>query len=126
MGADPIQGNHEYFLLKGLAGKKSPNWLNNQTFISSMLNEIGGHNIFSDQSQRYFECSLEEIKKKNPDIVLLSSEPYPFQEKHIQEIIRHGFKENQVQLIDGEMCSWHGIRMVAGLSYLEEQKRSWL
>jgi len=100
--------------------------INNQTFISSMLSEIGGHNIFSEQPQRYLECSIEDVKERNPDIVFLSSEPYPFQKKHTRELINLGFQEKQVQLIDGEMCSWHGIRMAKGFSYLQKQMPSWL
>jgi iron complex transport system substrate-binding protein len=95
--------------------------INNQTFISSMLSEIGGENIFSAPKERYLECSMADIKKQNPDIVFLSSEPYPFKKKHIQELIQLGFQEKQIQLIDGEMCSWHGIRMVRGFSYLQKQ-----
>lgn len=93
--------------------------LNGDCFISSMLSEIGGINVFADHPDRYFSCSLEDIQERNPDLILLSSEPFPFQEKHKQELIESGFSEKQLQLIDGEMCSWHGTRMLKAFSYFE-------
>ena len=99
--------------------------LNDQTFISSMLKEIGGENVFAQQSERYFTCSLTEIVDRQPDVVLLSSEPYPFQQKHIQEFVEAGFQPEQIQYIDGEMCSWHGVRMVEAFPYLQKQRASW-
>ena len=51
--------------------------------------------------------------------VLLSSEPYRFRERHLEEL--RGMKSmagKRVTLIDGEMCSWYGSRAITGLDYL--------
>jgi ABC-type Fe3+-hydroxamate transport system substrate-binding protein len=54
------------------------------TFIGDMLQKIGVENVLPANS-RYPELSLEEIKSLNPDIIFLSSEPYPFKQEHINE-----------------------------------------
>ena len=51
---------------------------------------------------------------------LLSSEPYPFRDKHIAELKALLGGATPVQLIDGEMVSWYGSRAIAGLEYLAD------
>jgi hypothetical protein len=66
---------------------------------------------------------MEEIKRAEPDCIFLSSEPYPFKEKHIQElseICPHA----QIELVDGELFSWYGSRLLHSVKYLKTlQKR---
>jgi ABC-type Fe3+-hydroxamate transport system substrate-binding protein len=79
------------------------------TYINDILKLLGYTNCFS--KERYKEVSLEEIKQLNPDHIFLSSEPYPFKEKHMNE-----FKEilpnTSCQLVDGELFSWYGSRLL--------------
>lgn len=78
------------------------------TFINSMLEIVGLKNVL--QSERYPELSESEIKELNPDVLLLSSEPYPFQEEHIEELKRI-VPRAKIILVDGEMFSWYGSRL---------------
>lgn len=78
------------------------------TFIHSMLNVLGLQNAV--EVNRYPELKTEEIKKLNPDFVFLSSEPFPFKEKHIQEL-QEWVPLAKVVLVDGEMFSWYGSRL---------------
>src|ERR1017187_3803215 len=55
-------------------------------FITHMLSVCGLKNVFTNHKGRYPEVSIGELQKENPDVVLLSSEPYPFKEKHIKEL----------------------------------------
>lgn len=87
------------------------------TFISNMIQTIGWKNVLSDKT-RYPEIDLEELKAYNPEMVLLSSEPYPFKEKHIEEI-KAVLPAADVQLVDGEMFSWYGSRMKEAVGYME-------
>lgn len=91
------------------------------TFISNMIQTIGWKNVLAERS-RYPEISLEELKEYNPELVLLSSEPYPFKEKHIAEI-KEVFPAAEVKLVDGEMFSWYGSRMLKAVGYMEELVR---
>lgn len=85
------------------------------TFINSMLLAAGFRNVFSHKT-RYPEISLEELETLKPQVILLSSEPYPFKEKHIQEIKRQ-LPETVIWLADGELFSWYGSRMLLAPAY---------
>jgi len=82
------------------------------TFIDDMLLRAGFENIVTEP--RYPEISIEQIKTLNPEVVLLSSEPYPFKEKHIEEFKQAGLR---AQVVDGEMFSWYGSRLLQAPAY---------
>lgn len=88
------------------------------TFIGDMMQKIGIQNVLL-QNSRYPELSLEEIKALNPDIVLLSSEPYPFKEEHIKEL-QNELPTSKVILVDGELFSWYGSRLTKSVTYFNE------
>lgn len=79
------------------------------TFIDHLLNRIGWENVCSEE--RYPELTDEAIEAIAPDRILLSSEPYPFKEKHIIELEKK-FPKAKVELVDGEYFSWYGSRMI--------------
>ncbi|WP_143960042.1 ABC transporter substrate-binding protein [Litoribacter populi] len=86
------------------------------TFIDCMLEKAGYTNLI--EKSRYPELSVEEIKDLNPETVLLSSEPFPFKEKHLEEFKRK-FPYSNVKLVDGEMFSWYGSRLIKAPEYFE-------
>lgn len=79
-----------------------------QTFIHDMLGRAGFTNIIG--ISRYPEVSMENLKSFSPDFLLLSSEPFPFKQKHIDEFATQ-LPRTHVQLVDGEMFSWYGSRL---------------
>jgi ABC-type Fe3+-hydroxamate transport system substrate-binding protein len=87
------------------------------TFIHSIIKAIGWENALSDKT-RYPEVTLEELAVYNPDTILLSSEPFPFKEKHIAEI-KAVLPLADVRLVDGEMFSWYGSRLLKAVDYLK-------
>jgi len=84
------------------------------TFIDSMLELLGFKNAL-DQD-RYPEVDLTKL---NPDFIFLSSEPFPFKEKHVEEL-KNQFPESQVVLVDGEYFSWYGSRLIEAPAYFEQ------
>lgn len=89
-------------------------------FISSIIKEMGLINIFENKL-RYPETSLEEIQLLNPDYIFLSSEPYPFKEKHKIEILNKNPQiASKIIMEDGEMFSWYGSRLLYAANYLNE------
>ncbi len=88
------------------------------TFISSLLSTCGFINVF-EYAKRYPEVSIEKIIEARPEIIFLSSEPYPFKEKHIEEIKLH-IPDAQVLLVDGEMFSWYGSRLLYAPDYFKQ------
>lgn len=86
------------------------------TFVDDMLMRCGLINCI--ESNRYPEVQLEDIRDMNPEVVLLSSEPYPFKEQHIAEIKRVVPLAN-VQLVNGEPFSWYGSRLQSSVAYFQ-------
>lgn len=87
------------------------------TFIHQMLSHAGFENIFSDET-RYPSIDLTALVEKNCDLLLLSSEPYPFKQKHIDEL-QSLLPEIKILLVDGELFSWYGSRMLKAPSYFQ-------
>jgi ABC-type Fe3+-hydroxamate transport system substrate-binding protein len=85
------------------------------TFIDSMLTKIGYKNAYD--MERY--PALTECPDLQPDVVFLSSEPYPFKDSHRQKF-QEMFPKADIRMIDGEMCSWYGSRMKLAASYFEK------
>jgi ABC-type Fe3+-hydroxamate transport system substrate-binding protein len=85
-------------------------------FINYMLSVCKFKNVFANHQGRYPEISMEELQKENLDMVLLSSEPYPFKEKHIKELQTY-LPNTKIMLVDGEMFSWYGSRMLYAFDY---------
>ena len=79
------------------------------TFIHAILEKLNLRNVI--QSSRYPELSDDEIRRLNPEYIFLSSEPYPFQEKHIAEL-KALCPSSKIILVDGEMFSWYGSRLL--------------
>lgn len=86
------------------------------TFINEMLRTAGFTNAFS--WQRYPEVSAADIQRSNPDMILLSSEPYPFKEKHVAEF-KNMCPDATIRIVDGEMFSWYGSRLRLVPAYLQ-------
>ncbi|MBD1364366.1 ABC transporter substrate-binding protein [Mucilaginibacter sp. ZT4R22] len=84
------------------------------TFIDSMLQRCGFDNVFSET--RYPEISPEALIAAKPELLLLSSEPYPFADKHIAEF-KALLPNTRVLLVDGEMFSWYGSRLLEAPAY---------
>lgn len=87
------------------------------TFISHFLSCFGFENCYSHQ-QRYPSIDLNDIDKIAPDLIMCSSEPFPFNESHAKEITdQTGIK---TILVDGSYCSWYGSRMLKSQNYLRQ------
>ncbi|SKB65748.1 ABC-type Fe3+-hydroxamate transport system, substrate-binding protein [Salegentibacter holothuriorum] len=82
------------------------------TFIDELLKLNKFENVFN--TSRYPETSFEELKVKNPDLLLLSSEPFPFEEKHKEYFSDLNI---EIELVDGEYFSWYGSRLVKAMDY---------
>lgn len=99
-----------YFIWKNpymLAGK--------QTFIDDILLRGGFENVIS--VDRYPEISIDQLKNLKPESIFLSSEPYPFKDEHVKEI-QNICPDARVSIVDGEMFSWYGSRLLLSPAYL--------
>ncbi len=99
------------------------------TFISNMLETAGLKNVFINQT-RYPEITISQLSTMNLisgqsgfDLVFLSSEPYPFKQKDIDELQKElpGIK---IMLVDGEMFSWYGSRLLQAPDYFTRLRQN--
>ncbi|MBK0382918.1 ABC transporter substrate-binding protein [Pedobacter sp. SD-b] len=93
----------------------------NQTFINEMLKYCGLTNIIEEK--RYPELAQEQLKALNPEVVLLSSEPYPFKTKHVKQF-QNMWPKAIIKLVDGEMFSWYGSRLLKAAFYFQKLSKS--
>lgn len=89
------------------------------TFINHLLKLNNLENILADENSRYPETDLETIKSKGAEIVLLSTEPFPFRQKHRDEL-QEIFNDREVAIVDGEFFSWYGSRLIQAFDYFKE------
>lgn len=87
------------------------------TFIHDMLEISGFTNIFGNK-ERYPAINISELRTKDCELVLLSSEPYPFKQKHIDELAVQ-LPGLQIILVDGELFSWYGSRILKAPAYFQ-------
>ena len=87
------------------------------TFIDSMLQKCGLVNAF--EQSRYPEIDEKTLINANPDVVFLSSEPYPFKEKHITEF-KNILPSAVIKVVDGELFSWYGSRLLHTPAYFKK------
>jgi len=85
------------------------------TYINDMIEACGWENLFRNQD-RYPVTNADEIRRLKPDILMLSSEPFPFKESHLQAWLEI-LPESKVLLVNGEFFSWYGSRLLEAPAY---------
>ncbi len=86
--------------------------------INDMLKRAGFQNMFEDKT-RYPEVIISQLSSTNCQLLLLSSEPYPFKEKHIAELQKK-LPDTKIILADGEIFSWYGSRLLQAPAYFQK------
>ena len=112
---------------------------NGDTYIHNLLHVCGAQNIFADRERqqplkadlgrgelrdtRYPHISLKEIEERQPDVILLPSEPYQFTEadrKLFEGLDIPAVKNNRIHLVDGSYLTWHGTRVAYALNEIPQ------
>jgi ABC-type Fe3+-hydroxamate transport system substrate-binding protein len=91
------------------------------TFIHSMLETAGFDNIFK-QLQRYPALTIDELKAADPELLFLSSEPFPFRQQHAREL-QGLLPHTKIILVDGEIFSWYGSRLLLAPGYFKKLRQ---
>jgi len=86
------------------------------TFIHHILSEIGFENIFENEI-RYPEITTDDLQ--DAEVIMLSSEPFPFKEKHIEEL-QFVFPDKKILVVDGEAFSWYGTHLAKCEEYFRK------
>ncbi|MFT4648044.1 MAG: iron complex transport system substrate-binding protein [Glaciecola sp.] len=91
------------------------------TYLTDLLGLAGGVNVMAVSGDRYPSLELNELANAAPDVILLCSEPFPFKDKHIEELRKApGLSDQIFILADGEALTWHGSRTLQGIPYALE------
>ena len=92
------------------------------TFIHDMLEHAGFTNVFAQQ-KRYPQVTLTDLADARPDVILLSSEPYPFAVKHFADL-QEACPAARIELVDGEAFSWYGSRLLHSPNYFRQLRQT--
>jgi len=87
------------------------------TYVSAMLACANLFTLPANSSDRYPILDADDPAWRDADLILLSSEPYAFRQKHADDLARTLSRPTPIMLVDGEMLSWYGSRSIAGLEY---------
>ena len=94
--------------------------VNADTFVDALLAQAGGVNVFGERGERYPEITAAELGAAEPQLVLLGTEPFPFEEAHADNLAAStGLPRSRFRVADGEYLSWHGSRTPDGIDYAE-------
>lgn len=91
---------------------------NGATYGSSLLDFLGFENVYAAVPDRYPEVKLAEIRERDPEVVLLPTEPYPFKPDHVERVAE-AFPDATVELVDGRDLFWWGTRTPGAVERLE-------
>lgn len=129
---ESIKSTFQKYLLHEDSGQVVPNatyliWkdpymtIGGDTFISNMMKVCGMKNMFEGE-KRYPEITINDLSTGNCQLLLLSSEPYPFNQKHLQEL-QPQLPSTKILLVDGEMFSWYGSRLKLVPAYFRQLRQ---
>jgi ABC-type Fe3+-hydroxamate transport system substrate-binding protein len=119
---------------------------NAETYLSDLLTVFGGENVFATRQRRYPleadlkneagephegrdtrypRVSLAEIRAAQPELILLPSEPFAFDESHLAELQNllagtPAIQSGRIHLLDGSLLTWPGTRLGKALEQLPE------
>jgi len=89
------------------------------TFINEMLHLNKFENIYQNREERYPEVIIQKMRiQGDPDLMFLSSEPFPFKDEHAFELGRYTHHAKTI-FVDGEMFSWYGSRLLKAFEYFK-------
>jgi hypothetical protein len=115
--------------------------LNAETFGSDVLSRVGVENVFGDRMRlyplaadlgkmlpqdsagrdvRYPRVSLDEVKARSADVILLPDEPYVFTDAD-EAVLRGALPSAKVIRVSGKDLFWYGAWSIDGLPRLEAQ-----
>ncbi len=96
----------------------------NDTYISNLIELVGGNNIFTKKDNLdYYEIKIDEILQKKTDIIFLPNEPYNFGIDDKFTIYKQ--LDGKIELlnivnIDGYIVNWWGVKTPEAIIYISD------
>lgn len=88
------------------------------TYISAMLDLVAFTNVAPPGLNRYPVLDVETAKATAADLVLLSTEPYPFRQRDATRLKEEWPDAPAILKADGQLFSWYGTMTIAALRAL--------
>ncbi len=91
------------------------------TFAHAMLVESGGDNPFASEPARYPRIDERDLERVGPEVILLPTEPYAFEELDRIDLLRldcPAAHAGRIHIVEGELLTWYGPRMARALDVL--------
>ncbi len=88
-----------------------------RTFTGDVLSRLGVRNVFADARDRYPKVSVDDVRKRAPDVVVLPDEPYRFTAQDGPET----FPGQRIALVEGRSLTWYGPSLLTARHHLVEQ-----
>lgn len=92
------------------------------SYIHNVMQHWNLKNVFGDQN-RYPKVNFYDLAEKDPELILLSSEPFPFKDKHLAEF-EEAFPNTRTLLVEGEWFSWYGSHMLHSFKRLNVWRKA--
>ncbi|MFO8055328.1 MAG: helical backbone metal receptor [Bacteroidales bacterium] len=89
-----------------------------RTYINNLLTSHGFVNCLDTFAQRYVTLNFEVFKKLEFELAFLPGEPYKFTAEDKKDILAF-FPQTDIRLIDGEVFTWYGYRMLHSAEYIK-------
>jgi ABC-type Fe3+-hydroxamate transport system substrate-binding protein len=93
------------------------------TYMHDFIATCGGANVFSDRAERYPRLELEEMARRDPEVILLPDEPYRFGAKHLPELAAYAqvsaVRDGRIYLLEGKHLCWYGPRIADALRLVQ-------
>jgi ABC-type hemin transport system substrate-binding protein len=90
--------------------------------MHDFISHCGGINIFGHRHERYPRTELPQIARRDPEVILLPDEPYPFAPKHFPELTQFNYvsavRDQRIYLLEGKHLCWYGPRIAGSLRYV--------
>ena len=91
---------------------------NADTYMHDLLQVCGGSNVFAENDTRYPRIKMDDVAAAQPDVILLPSEPFAFDETHVATFAALDIPaahQGHIHLVDGSLLTWHGTRVAYAL-----------
>ncbi len=112
----PSEGSFPKLRAAYLIWEKPCMTVGGDTYIHDVMRIWGLENVFGART-RYPEISGDDLRSESPEVLMLSSEPYPFQDKHVRQY-EELLPDTVPVLVNGEFFSWYGSRMRKAFTWL--------
>ena len=95
--------------------------LGSGTFAGDVLARLGVDHVYASDHERYPRVTLDDVRRREPDLVVLPDEPYAFTVDEGTEVF--GDWEIPVVHVSGRHLTWYGPSLVEAREVLDNQLR---